>query len=75
MKYIVVTPEYSTVIPILDDGSGPIEYGRDVWEGEADNMKEAKIKAIKSIEFRRWVKEARSDNRNPFSGLRAEVEK
>jgi hypothetical protein len=40
--YFVVGPEEETVIPILDDGTGPIEVGCSVWEGYAQNAKEAK---------------------------------
>lgn len=40
-QYMVVTPEYGAYIPMLDDGTGPMEYGSDVWEGEAKNAREA----------------------------------
>ena len=34
-RWYVVTPEYGTVVPVLDYGQGPIEYGCDVVEIEA----------------------------------------
>ena len=40
-RWYVVTPEYETKVPILDDGSGPVEYGCDVVEVEAETRRDA----------------------------------
>jgi hypothetical protein len=45
--YVVVGPQEETVIPVLDDGDGPIEIGHSVWEGFARTAKEAKALAWK----------------------------
>jgi len=67
--YIVISPEVGTVIPILDDGSGPTEYGCCVVSVEANNRREALKKAINTEELSEWVNDQRSDGKNPFSGL------
>ncbi len=48
MKYLVYTPEYGTVIPILDDGTGPMEYGCDVLHVRARNRRAAKVLAVRA---------------------------
>ena len=39
-RWYVLSPEYSEVIPVLDDGTGPMEYCRDVIEIEADTKRD-----------------------------------
>lgn len=41
MWWYVISPEYGEVVPVLDYGQGPIEYGRDVIEVQARTKKEA----------------------------------
>jgi hypothetical protein len=83
-KYCVVTPEYGTKIPILDDGSGPIEYGCDVIEIEADNKRDAIAMGVKemlkggygghgrSMDYQ-WCRDQRKDNCSPYTGVTAEL--
>ena len=73
-RFYVVTPEYGTVIPILDAGTGPMEYGSDVVEIEAENRRDALVLGLKLLteQNSRWVEEARSDGVNPFNGLKVE---
>jgi hypothetical protein len=74
--YMVVTPEYGAKIPILDDGSGPMEYGCDVFEVEAPNARQAKVQAVQywrthpydAYHKNGWLDEV---DGNPFTGLKA----
>lgn len=73
-KYDVVSREYGTV-DVLFDGTGPMEYGADYVEVEADSPKEAKVKAVR--EFRRTSRYGHphlnycETDENPFTGLKA----
>ena len=70
--YLVVTPERCAVYPILDDGTGPMEYWRDVVTVDALNKREARKMAVQSPELAGWVDERRGDDMNPFTGLEVE---
>ncbi len=72
--YLVVSEEYGEVVPVLDYGQGPMEYGCDVWEGEAQNKSDAK-----TLAWAHWRKthakclqNNRADNRHPMSGVKVE---
>lgn len=65
-KWVVISHEYDEVEPVLDCGAGPIVNGRAEWRGEAENAKEALVRAIRSPEFRHVVSDARLDGRSPF---------
>ena len=69
-KYGVLSPEISCTIPVLDYGQGPEEYYCCYVEVEARNKREAKAIAIKNKEMKDWVNWQRSDNANPFVGLK-----
>jgi hypothetical protein len=77
-KYYVVTPEYSEIIPVLDDGSGPMEYCCDVIEIEAENTRDAIALGVKLMlessekEFP-WVHSCRSDGYCPWAGIKAKL--
>jgi len=74
-RYYVITPEFEVVIPILDDGTGPIEPARDVVEVEAPNKREAirlGYHELKKI-HNGWINYYRDTDRNPFVGLFAEL--
>src|SRR5467141_870369 len=78
-RYLVYTPQYPTVVPILDDGTGPTEWGADVLYVRATSRQRAKVLAVRAWRrspWRRhngdWVKDADSDGRNPFAGLKVE---
>jgi hypothetical protein len=77
-RWLVFTPEYSEVIAILDDGSGPIEYGCDVIEVEAETRRDAiafgvKLMLAATHSKYPYVHDARSDKVCPYTGVRAEL--
>jgi len=67
--YLVVSREYRVTIPILDDGSGPDEYCREIAYVSAGDVKEAKIIGLKMMrkmpDARHWI----DDGENPFKGM------
>lgn len=78
--YWVTSPEYGVLIPILDDGSGPIEYGCDVEEVWAPNKRDAIKIAVKKWRTERgwwsnrnYVHDRMADGLNPFVGIKAEL--
>lgn len=70
--YLVVSPEMSEIVSLLDDGSGPREYFHCVCSVAAKTQREAKIKAIKHPDMKKWVEEQRDNDCNPFTGLTVE---
>ena len=74
--WYVISPEYGTVIPILDDGTGPTEYGCDVVEVEAETKRDALAMGVKLMLADlscQWVKDCRLDDRNPYAGMKVEL--
>lgn len=73
-RWMVVGPEYSVVIPVLDTGEGPLEYECDVVEVEAETKRDAIALAIRLFRTHRirhertWLQ--RYPDENPFVGLR-----
>lgn len=70
----VVSPEFGSVVPILDDGTGPVEYGRSYVEVEAHTRREAIVAASKTPEFNgrgEWSRRQREDGLCPFTGIKA----
>lgn len=67
--WYVVSPEMSKVMPVLDDGTGPIEDFHDVTEVDAPTAREALRIGVPQL--RKWFDEARSDKRNPRTGVKA----
>lgn len=71
MHYSVITPDYITY---RGDEYEPSEYGADWICVEASTKREAKLKAVK--EWRKqgteWMEDCRSDNANPYTGLKVE---
>ena len=80
-RWLVITPEYGVVVPILDYGQGPIEYGCDVIEVEAETKRDAialgvklmlqDVSPVKHVTFE-WCKDSREDGCSPFAGVTAE---
>lgn len=65
--WVVVTPEYGTVIPIVD-GQGPMEYGCDLVYVEAETRRDALHLGVKLMKQRGddWF-----DNcENPYAGIK-----
>ena len=67
--WFVVSPEMSEVVPVLDDGTGPLEYFRDVEEVDAPTAREALRIGVPLLKS--WFREARLDGRNPWAGVKA----
>lgn len=72
--YHVMSQEYGTVVPVLDDGSGPLEYGRDYVCVKARSRRDAVMLAVKHI-LTTWPGSVAHDNRSdglpPWAGYRA----
>ena len=71
--YEVLSPEMSAVQPVTDDGEGPIEFWVEWVCVLATDRRDALKQAIKHTDFQPWVKEARRDQINPFSGVKARL--
>ena len=80
-RWYVVTPEYGTVIPITDEGQGPMEYGSDVIEIEAETRRDAIALGVREMlrnPWRsknwicyKWCKDQRSCGLSPYAGVKA----
>ena len=73
--YYVVSPEMSEVVPVCDDGSGPLEVFCCVAEVDAPTKREAIRQAIRDPNMTEWVEQQRGDSKNPFAGLKCELYK
>lgn len=78
--WYVVTPAFDVVIPVLDDGTGPVETGSDVIEVEAVSARDAIALGVKAMlsgarypdgQRYRWVFDQRSDGCCPYAGVKA----
>lgn len=71
--WFVVTPEYGEVVPILDYGQGPMEYGADVIEVEAATKRDAIIAGVALMRSRPGQFHYFRDHceGNPFAGVTA----
>jgi hypothetical protein len=69
--YVVVGPMRGEVIPILDDGSGPMEYGAPYVEVEAPNRGAAIRAARNDRGVEKLIDEALGDGKHPYTYLRA----
>jgi hypothetical protein len=65
--WLVVTPEYGEVIPIVD-GQGPMEYGADVIFVEAESKRDALRLGVKAMKKR--GDHYFDDCDNPFNGVK-----
>jgi hypothetical protein len=75
-RWLVITPEVETVVPILDDGSGPTEIGADVIEVEAETRRDAIALGVRLMlrsgrKQYTYCRDQRSDRCSPFAGVRA----
>lgn len=68
--YLVISPEYGEVVPILDYGQGPVEYGHDVVYAFARNARRAKVLGVRW--FRRQGAHYLRHAENPFAGMTVE---
>lgn len=75
-NWIVITPEYGDVVPVLDYGQGPIEYGCDAIEIEAASKRDAialGVKAMLNSKDYRYCRESRQFGENPYARVKAEL--
>jgi hypothetical protein len=81
-RWLVLTPEYGVLIPVTDEGQGPIEYGCDGIEIEAETKRDAIVLGVKEMlkggrgghgrgERYEWCRDQRDDNRSPYTGVYA----
>ena len=72
-RWYVFTPEYGEVIPITDEGQGPMEYNADVIEVEAETRRDALICGVRLMRANpreyHWFRHC---DGNPFVGVKAE---
>lgn len=71
--YLVCSPEYGTVVEVIDFGQGPMECGRDVLFAYARNAGRAKVLAVRAwrrAQKKNWrVARFLSHTDNPFTGI------
>src|SRR6266571_3678987 len=78
-RWWVVTPEYGVVIPVTSEGQGPVEWGADVIEIEAETGQDAISLGVREMlkgrlgghgpEMRyRWCLDTQSDGCSPYAG-------
>lgn len=72
-RYYVITPEYGEVVPVTDEGQGPMEYGSDVIEIEARNRSEARLLGVHAMRKNttKYQYYQHCDG-NPFAGVTVE---
>ena len=69
--WLVASPEYGEVIPVLDDGTGPMEYGCDVVFVEAESRTDALLMGV--MLFRqKGARYLRYFDENPYAGIKVE---
>ena len=72
-RWLVISPKYDNVIPVLDDGSGPTEPTCDMIEVDAKNKKDALLFGIKIMRKNFRDGWHNSDpGENPFKGMQIE---
>lgn len=69
-NYVVVGPVRGEVVPILDDGTGPLEYGCAYVEVDAPDRSAAIRAARKDRAVDRLIDEAQGDGKHPYTYLR-----
>lgn len=75
MRWFVITPAYERYPINVYGEPDPLEYGADVVEVEAETKRKALVEGVRELRRTRseWIRDQLSDNRNPFSGLTAEL--
>lgn len=70
LPWLVSSPEYGEIVPILDDGTGPTEYGCDVVHVEAFNKQDALYLGVLLLKQQgaKYLDHAE----NPYAGVRVE---
>lgn len=71
--FLVCSAEYGTVVPVLDFGEGPTEYGRDCLYVRARSAKRAKVLMVRAWRRRSaWRRPNWLTDGVPFRGMIAE---
>lgn len=70
LPWLVCSPEYGEVVPILDDGTGPMEYGCDVAHVEAESREDALYLGV--LLMRKQGARYLRDCENPYAGVKVE---
>lgn len=65
IRYLVVSPE----MEFYGNREEPNEIGSCVVEVDAPSKRQATAEALRTREFREWVREQRGENKNPFVGV------
>lgn len=75
-QWWVLSPEWGDIFPVLDDGSGPIEYGRDVVLVTAATKRQAIVEGVRRMRADRQFcgYHRRYPDENPFKGMKAYLE-
>ena len=71
-RFYVVTPEYGEVVPVTDDGQGPLEYGCDLIEIEALTAADALVLGVKAMKEDSAQYHWFQDCESPFAGVKVQ---
>jgi hypothetical protein len=66
--WLVCSPEYGEVVPVTDEGQGPMEYGCDVVHVEAETRRDALLLGVAL--FRQQGARYLHDADSPYAGVR-----
>lgn len=72
-RWLVITPEYGEVVPVTDEGQGPMEYGCDAIQVDAETRRDAIVLGVALMRQReREYHYFRHCDGNPYVGVHAE---
>lgn len=73
-RWLVLTPEYGEVVPVTDEGQGPMEYQRDGIEIDAETKRDAILCGVQVMRANtrdyHWFEHC---DGNPYVGITAEA--
>ena len=70
LPWLVCSPEYGEVVPVTDEGQGPMEYGCDVVHVEAESKRDALYLGV--LLFRQQHARYLRDAENPYAGVKVQ---
>lgn len=70
LPWLVVSPEYGQVISVLDDGTGPTEYGSDYVFVEAETEQDALMLGV--MLFKQQGAKYLDHAESPYAGVKVE---
>jgi hypothetical protein len=70
LPWLVCSPKYGEIVPVLDYGQGPMEYGCDVVFVEAETRRDALLLGVAL--FRQQGARYLADAENPYAGVKVE---